>query len=115
MEQHSSQFIFGRGLGVYNVTHTMVQTTYKHLDINCGMIVTQQVNNANKYVLHHAEVPEDDSLVVPHERMYFKLNSVSYSSAQIWIRDDVGSLPMPTIPFEKTRVTLHFRKKLQSM
>ena len=83
------------------------------------MIVTQQVNNnTNKYILHHAEVPEDDSLVIPHERMYMKLGKVSYASAQIWIRHDRGSLPMPTIPFEKTRVTLHFRKMkkpLQSM
>ena len=60
--------------------------------INCGMIVPQQVNKqTNKYILHHAEVPEDDSLVVPHERMYFKLNNVSYASAQIWIRDSGSS------------------------
>ena len=68
------------------------------------------------YILHHAEVPEDDSLVVPHERMYVKLGRVCYSSAQIWITHGKTGT-MPTIPFKKTRVTLHFRKKkpLQTM
>ena len=99
-------------------TRYIPEKVYKLLDISCGMIVTQQVNNnVNNYTLYHAEVPEDDSLVVPHERMYLKLGRVSYSSARILIRDTLGSLPVATIPFEKTRVTLHFRKKksLQSM
>ena len=89
---------------------------YKHVNINCDMIVSQQVNNNFKYILHHAEGPDDDSLMVPHRRMYMKLHSVSYSSAQIWITHGKTGI-MPTIPFEKTRVTLHFRKKkpLQTM
>ena len=61
-------------------------TVYQHVDINCDMIIPQQANNnKSKYVLHHTEVPDDDSLVIPHERMYMKLRSTSYSSAQIWI------------------------------
>ena len=69
------------------------------------MIVSQQVNNnTNKYILHHAEVPEDDSLVLTHERMYVKLGRVSYSSAQIWITHGKTGI-MHTIPFE-SHVTL---------
>ena len=88
-------------------------TAYQHVDINCDMIVPQQANNnKSKYVLHHSEVPDDDSLVIPHERMYMKLSTTSYSSAQIWIRHEPSiSDVLPSVPFEKTRVTLHFRKK----
>ena len=88
-------------------------TVYQHVDINCDMIIPQQANNnKSKYVIHHAEVPDDDSLVIPHERMYMKLSSTSYSSAQIWIRHEPSiSDIVPTQPYEKTRVTLHFRKK----
>ncbi|XP_029183605.2 uncharacterized protein LOC114951611 [Acropora millepora] len=88
-------------------------TVYQHVDINCDMIIPQQANNNKyKYTLHHAEVPDDDSLVIPHKRMYMKLSSTSYSSAQIWIRHEPSiSDIVPTQPFEKTRVTLHFRKK----
>ena len=89
------------------------ETAYQHVDINCDMIIPQQANNNKyKYTLHHAEVPDDDSLVIPHERMYMKLSSTSYSSAQIWITHEPSiSDIVPTQPFEKTRVTLHFRKK----
>ena len=100
-------------------TRYIAEKVYKHIDISTTLIVPQQVNNTNKYILHHAEVPEDDSLIIPHQRMYFNVSSISHSSARIWIRDtgtSSSSLPVPTRPFEKTRVTLHFRKKsLQSM
>ena len=94
-------------------TRYIPETVYQHVDINCDMIIPQQSNNNKlKYVIHHAEVPDDDSLVIPHERMYMKLSSTSYSSAQIWIRHEPSiSDIVPTQSFEKTRVTLHFRKK----
>ena len=65
------------------------------------MIIPQQANNNKyKYVLHHTEVPDDDSLVIPHERMYMKLSSTSYSSAQIWIRHEPSiSDIVPTLPY----------------
>ena len=70
-------------------TRYIPETAYQHVDINCDMIIPQQANNnTSKYVLHHTEVPDDDSLVIPHERMYMKLNNTSYSSAQIWIRHE---------------------------
>ena len=89
------------------------ETAYQHVDINCDMIIPQRSNNNKyKYALHHEEVPDDDSLVIPHERMYMKLRTTSYSSAQIWITHEPSiSDNVPTLPFEKTRVTLHFRKK----
>ena len=89
------------------------ETAYQHVDINCNIIIPQQANNNKyKYTLHHAEVPDDDSLVIPHERMYVKLSSTSFSSIQIWIRHEPSiSDIIPTLPYEKTRVTLHFRKK----
>ena len=104
---------------VFTTLHTpwssryIPETAYQHVDINCDMIIPQQANNNNyKYTLHHAEVPDDDSLVIPHKRMYMKLHTTSYSSAQIWIRHEPSiSDIVPTVPFEKTRVTLHFRKK----
>ena len=94
------------------------ETVYQHVDIICDAIIPQQANNNKlKYVIHHAEVPDDDSLVVPQQRSYMKLHSVSYTSIQIGItHEDTGITIIPTQPFEKTRVTLHFRKKpLQSM
>ena len=97
-------------------TRYIPETAYQHVDINCDMIIPQQANNnTSKYVLHHTEVPDDDSLVIPHERMYMKLNNTSYSSAQIWIRHEPPiSDIVPSVAFEKTRVTLHFRKKKPS-
>ena len=104
---------------VFTTLHTpwstpyIPETVYQHVDINCDMIIPQQANNnKSKYVLHHSEVPDDDTLVIPHERMYMKLSGTSYSSAQIWIRHEPPiSDIVPTQSYEKTRVTLHFRKK----
>ena len=65
------------------------ETAYQHVDINCDMIIPQQANNNKyKYVIHHAEVPDDDSLVIPHKRMYMKLHTTSFRSIQIWIRHE---------------------------
>ena len=89
------------------------ETVYQHVDIICDAIIPQQANNnKSKYVIHHAEVPDDDSLIVPQQRSYMKLHSVSYTSIQIAIRhEDSGITIIATQPYEKTRVTLHFRKK----
>ena len=88
---------------------------YKHVDINCGLIVPQQVNNDNKYILYHAEIPGDGGLVVPQQRSYMKVRSSSFNVIQTWITNETGGLD-DTLPFEKTRVILHVRKKpLQTM
>ena len=58
---------------VFTTLHTpwspryIPETAYQHVDINCDMIISHQQNNKKyKYALHHAEVPDDDSLVIPH-------------------------------------------------
>ena len=100
---------------VFSTLHTPWSTqyipekVYKHVDINCDMIVSNKVNSDDKHVLHHAEIPGDGGLVVPIQRSYMKLSSVSYSSINVWITDVAGRLP--TLVNEKTRLVLHFRKK----
>ena len=67
-------------------TRYIPEKVYKHVDINCSLIVPQQVNNdKNKYILYHAEIPGDGGLVVPQQRMYMKLRSTSFNWLQIWI------------------------------
>ena len=85
---------------------------YKHVDINCSLIAPQQVNiDKNSRTLYHTEIPGDGGLVIPHQRIYVQLRSTSFSFIQIWITNhETGSLDH-TLPFEKTRVILHFRKK----
>ena len=84
---------------------------YKHVDINCSLIVPQQVNNENnKYIIHHAEIPGDGGLVVPQEWIYMKLRSTSFNLIQFWITTETGTLDH-TLPFQKTRVILHLPKK----
>ena len=96
-------------------TRYIPEKVYKHVDINSDAIVTHQVNNAQKYILHHAEIPGDGGYVVPRKRSYMKLHSVSYTSISVWIPNETGSA-VPTLPYEKTRLVLHFRKKpLQTM
>ena len=92
------------------------EKVYKHVDINCDVIERQQVNSAKKYTLYHAEIPGDGGYVVPNERICMKLRSTSFTSIQVWITNDTGII-VPTLPFEKVRVILHFRKKkpLQTM
>ena len=79
---------------------------YKHVDINCDLIVSHQVNNAVKHILHHAEIPGDGGLVVPHQWSYMKLHSVTYTNVSVWLTDVAGR--SPKLPNEKneTRVTL---------
>ena len=90
------------------------EKVYKHVDINCDMIVSNKVNDDDKYILHHAEIPGDGALVVPQQRSYMKLDSVSYAYVSVWLTDVAGRLP--TLQSEKTRLVLHFRKKpLQNM
>ena len=92
-------------------TRYIPEKVYKHVDINCSLIVPQQVNNDNnKYILYHAEIRGDGGLVVPQQRMYMKLRSTSFNVIQIWITTETGALDH-TLPFEKTRVILHVRKK----
>ena len=87
-------------------TRYIPEKVYKHVDINCSLIVPQQVNNDNnKYILYHAEIPGDGDLVVPQQRMYMKLRSTSFNVIQIWITTERGALD-DTLPFEKTRVIL---------
>ena len=69
-------------------TRYIPEKVYKHVDINYDTIVPQIVNKANKYILHHAEIPGDGGYVVPNERSYMKLHSVSYASIQIWITNE---------------------------
>ena len=69
-------------------TRCIPEKVYEHVDINCDTIVPQIVNKANKYILHHAEIPGDGGYVVPNERSYMKLHSVSYASIQIWITNE---------------------------
>ena len=85
---------------------------YKHVDINCSLIVPQQVNNNDtNYILYHAEIPGNGGLVIPQQRIYVKLRSTSFNLIQIWITDyETGQIDQ-TLPFEKTRVILHVRKK----
>ena len=98
-------------------TRYIPEKVYKHIDINCDLMVSQQVNNDYKYILYHAEIPGDGGLVVPHEQIYLKLHSVQYSSINIWFTDKTGAY-VPSLPNEKSRLTFHFRKKkmpLQTM
>ena len=53
-------------------TRYIPEKVYKHVDINCDTIVPQIVNKANKYILHHGEIPGDGGYVVPNERSYMK-------------------------------------------
>ena len=87
-----------------------IHKVYKHVDINCGLIVPQQVNKENKYILYHAEIPGDGGLVVPQQRMYIKLRSTSFNVLPVWITTEMGALDH-TLPFEKSRFILHVRKK----
>ena len=48
-------------------TRYISEKVYKHVDINCDAIISQQVDNSKKYILHHAEVPGDGGLVIPRE------------------------------------------------
>ena len=92
-------------------TRYIPEKVYKHVDINCGLIVPQQVNkDNNKYILYHAEIPGDGGLVVPQQRMYMKIRSTSFNVLQIWITTETGALD-DTLPFEKSRFILHVRKK----
>ena len=100
---------------VFSTLHTPWSTryipekVYKHVDINCDMIVPNKVNSDDKLILHHAEIPGDGGLVVPVQRSYKKLKSTSYSNMRVWLTDVAGRLP--TLVNEKTRLVLHFRKK----
>ena len=95
-------------------TRYIPEKLYKHVDINCDMIVSQLINNDKKYILYHAEIPGDGDLVIPCERSYVRLHSVSYRTINIWMTKEAGSIV--TLPNEKTRIILHFRKKpLQTM
>ena len=74
-------------------TRYIPEKVYKHIDINCGLIVPQQVNeNNNKYILYHAEIPGDGGLVVPQQRMYMKLRSSFFNVLQIWLTTETGHL-----------------------
>ena len=97
-------------------TRYIPEKVYKHVGINCDVIEPQQVNSAKKYTLYHTEIPGDGGYVVPIERSYVKLRGTSFISIQIWIANETGSA-IPTLQFEKVRVTLHFRKRrpLQTM
>ena len=105
---------------VFTTLHTPWPTRYipekvcKHVDINCDMIVSNKVNDDDKYILHHAEIPGDGGLVVPQQRSYMNLGSVSYPNVSVWLTNVAGRLP--TLQNEETRLVLHFRKKpLQTM
>ena len=88
---------------------------YRHVDINCSLIVPQQVNNDDtNYILYHAEIPGNGGLVIPHQRIYVKLRSTSFRSIQIWITDHETGQIDQTLPFEKTRFILHVRNKKPS-
>ena len=87
-------------------TRYIPEKVYKHIDINCDLMVSQ-VNNDYKYILYHAEIPGDGGLVVPHKRIYLKLHSVEYSSINVWFTDKTGA-DVPSLPNEKLRLTLHF-------
>ena len=57
------------------------------------MIVSNKVNDDDKYILHHAEIPGDGGLVVPQQWSYMKLGSVSYANVSVWLTDVAGRLP----------------------
>ena len=101
---------------VFTTLHTPWSTRYipekvfKHIDVNCDLILSQQVNGDFKYILYHAEIPGDGGLVVQQERIYLKLHSVEYRSINVWLTDKAGA-DITSLPNEKTRLTLHFRKK----
>ena len=93
---------------VFTTLHTPWSTRYipenvfKHIDINCDLIISQQVNADFKYILYHAEIPGDGGLVVPSERIYLKLHSVQYKSISVWLTDKAGGY-IPSLPNEKKR------------
>ena len=90
-------------------TRYIPEKVYKHVDINCGAIVPQLINDAEKYILHYAEIAGDGGLVIPVQRSYMKLHSTSYNIINVWLTDVAGRLS--TLPNEKTRLVLHFRNK----
>ena len=95
-------------------TRYIPKKVYKLVGINCDMIVSNKVNDDDKYILHHAEIPGEGGLVVPDQQNYMTLGSVSYANVSAWLTDVAGRLP--TLQNEKTRLVLHFRKKpLQTM
>ena len=93
-------------------TRYIPEKVFKHVDINCSLIVPQQVNiDKNSRTLYHAEIPGDGGLVVPQQRIYMTLRSTSFNFIQIWLTNhETGTLDH-TLPWEKARVILHFRKK----
>ena len=90
-------------------TRYIPEKVYKHVDINCDMIVSHKVNDDDKHILHHAEIPGDGGFVVPDQRSYMKLGSVSHANTSVWLTEVAGGLP--TLNNEKTRLVLHFRKR----
>ena len=61
----------------------------------------------------HAEVPPGGGAITPTVWSYVNLSKVDYNQIKVWINDEGGS-GLVTLPNAKTRITLHFRKKLQA-
>ena len=90
-------------------TRYIPNKVYEYVDMNSDVRVPRQVNSNTSLVLFHADVPGDGGLVIPYERSYVKLAKIAHSRINIWITDERGHLA--TLPREKTRNMLHFRKK----
>ena len=88
------------------------KTVYKHVDIYCDVGQAQKVNNTDNQIMLHAEVP-GGGVITPTVRSYVNLSKVDYNKIKVWI-NDTGGNSLATLPNAKTRITLHFRKKLQT-
>ena len=117
----SSQIFFNSDVDwVFRTLHStpwlqsyIPKTVYKHVDVYCDTGQAQQVNNTDKQIMLHAEVPPGGGATTPTVWSYVNLSKVDYNQIKVWINDEGGS-GLVTLPNAKTRITLHFRKKLQA-
>ena len=79
------------------------KTTPQHVDIHCDAVETQQ---SNGQILLHAEV---GGMMTPMVWSYVTLAKTEVNQIKVWITES-GTSTLATLPNEKTRITLHFRK-----
>ena len=80
------------------------KTVPQHVDIHCDAVETQHTNGQ---ILLHAEV---GGTMTPVVRSYVNLAKTEVNQIKVWITES-GTSTLATLPQEKTRITLHFRKK----
>ena len=82
---------------------SLPNTTPPHVDIHCDAVKPQQ---SNGQILLHAT-----GTMIPSVRSYVTLTKTEVQQIKVWIMES-GTSTLATFPHEKTRITLHFRKKL---